>query len=116
MTIRPALLLLTLALAGGCCAPEACLPARRGFAALAPATEAILAAPPGAASIDPGSALAAGGLRDTGEGWAFPDGRGRMVSVVWDPARAELSFAYDGPGRNRCAWTPDASWACRGYY
>ena len=28
----------------------------------------------------------------------------------------ELMFSYEGPGMNRCTYTPEAEWNCYGYY
>jgi hypothetical protein len=112
MTTRLAVPFLALAAAGGCCAPDRCPTARTGFGLLGPATGAILAG-----ADTPGPALEAAGLRPAPAGWAFADARGRAVPVTWDPTRRELSFSYDVPGRNRCAWSAEApAWDCTGYH
>jgi hypothetical protein len=38
------------------------------------------------------------------------------INYQQEGASYTLSFSYEGPGMNRCSYTPEENWDCFGYY
>lgn len=127
-------------LLGACCAPDTCRPARVGFVALEPVTEAISAHTD--RTGQPPETLRELFPEGLPEGLAWGEGPGEAQEFVtfevprWDRVGVsygpvfwpdppegvdaeyhELTFRYDASSRNSCRWTTDErQWECGGYY
>ncbi len=43
-------------------------------------------------------------------------GPGTIFNFVPKGSSYQLSFSYEGPGMNNCAYEPGRTWSCRGHY